>query len=79
MHQHGDAPYSLTPRKYKQFLVDTPLTRVAPSHDAPAPSCGYGSFHAQYRLGGRLVAVGVVDILPRWVTVGGYQRRIVKR
>ncbi len=28
-------------------------------------ACGYGSFHQQYWLDGRLVAVGVVDILPR--------------
>ena len=41
-----------------------------------APSCGYGSFHRCYRLKepgsddsepGRLVAVGVVDILPTCV------------
>jgi hypothetical protein len=35
------------------------------------PSCGYGSFHQQYWLDGKLVAVGVVDVLPRWV---GYIR-----
>jgi hypothetical protein len=29
------------------------------------PSCGYGSFHQQYWLDGKLVAVGVVDVLPR--------------
>ncbi|GAX75009.1 hypothetical protein CEUSTIGMA_g2455.t1 [Chlamydomonas eustigma] len=29
------------------------------------PDCGYGSFHQQYRLNGKLVAVGVVDVLPR--------------
>eukprot|EP00955_Chlamydomonas_euryale_P114423 366278-Chlamydomonas_euryale.AAC.15 len=30
-----------------------------------APACGYGSFHQQYWLDGKLVAVGVVDVLPR--------------
>ena len=29
------------------------------------PSCGYGSFHQQYWLDGKLIAVGVVDVLPR--------------
>lgn len=33
------------------------------------PACGYGSFHQQYRIDGKLVAVGVVDILPRFVLV----------
>ncbi|GJP70289.1 hypothetical protein CLOP_g1238 [Closterium sp. NIES-67] len=36
-----------------------------PEAQAPLPSCGYGSFHQQYRIDGRLVAVGVVDVLPR--------------
>jgi hypothetical protein len=35
------------------------------------PSCGYGSFHQQYWLDGQLVAVGVVDVLPRWALWGG--------
>jgi arginyl-tRNA--protein-N-Asp/Glu arginylyltransferase len=30
-----------------------------------SPRCGFGSFHQQYWLGDRLVAVGVVDVLPR--------------
>ena len=30
-----------------------------------APSNGFGSFHHQYRVDGRLVAVGVVDVLPK--------------
>ena len=33
--------------------------------DPSAPPCGYGSLHQEYRLDGRLVAVGVVDALPR--------------
>ncbi|KAI8433119.1 LOW QUALITY PROTEIN: hypothetical protein MSG28_013969 [Choristoneura fumiferana] len=28
------------------------------------PPCGYGSFHQQYWLDGKLIAVGVIDILP---------------
>ena len=30
-----------------------------------APPRGFGSFHHQYRVDGRLVAVGVVDVLPK--------------
>jgi arginine-tRNA-protein transferase len=32
------------------------------------PSCGYGSFQQLYWLGQRLVAVGVIDVLPRCVS-----------
>ncbi|XP_024529360.1 arginyl-tRNA--protein transferase 1 [Selaginella moellendorffii] len=44
---------------YRRFLVDSPLL---PFQSA---STSYGSFHQQYRIDGRLVAVGVVDILPK--------------
>ncbi len=44
------------------FLVKSPLQYVAPGPGVP--ECGYGSFHQQYRLDGKLIAVGVVDILP---------------
>ena len=33
-----------------------------------APSTGYGSFHQQYWLNGKLIAVGVIDILPKCVS-----------
>jgi arginine-tRNA-protein transferase len=56
----------LTRQQYKGFLVDTPLQHVPPSAAAGVPSCGYGSFHQQYWLDGKLVAVGVVDVLPRY-------------
>lgn len=29
------------------------------------PSIGYGTFHQQYWLDGQLIAVGVLDVLPR--------------
>ena len=32
------------------------------------PPCGYGSFHQQYWLDGKLIAVGVIDILPKCVS-----------
>uniref|UniRef100_A0A4X1SJ64 Arginyl-tRNA--protein transferase 1 n=1 Tax=Sus scrofa TaxID=9823 RepID=A0A4X1SJ64_PIG len=32
------------------------------------PDCGYGSFHQQYWLDGKIIAVGVIDILPHCVS-----------
>ncbi|KAI0564858.1 Arginyltransferase [Gracilaria domingensis] len=47
---------------YTRFLVDSPLTRYqSASNDEER----YGSYHFLYRIGGRLFAVGVVDVLPR--------------
>eukprot|EP01025_Chloroclados_australasicus_P002119 TRINITY_DN10491_c0_g2_i3.p1 TRINITY_DN10491_c0_g2~~TRINITY_DN10491_c0_g2_i3.p1 ORF type:complete len:545 (-),score=51.44 TRINITY_DN10491_c0_g2_i3:621-2255(-) len=62
---HGDEEWSVSRGQYRRFLVDTPLIHVSQHEDAQAPPCGYGSFHHQYRIDGKLVAVGVVDILPR--------------
>ena len=55
----------VTPESYKRFLVESPLLAEGPGEDPGAPECGYGSFHQKYRLNGKLIAVGVVDILPR--------------
>ncbi|XP_072997649.1 arginyl-tRNA--protein transferase 2 [Typha latifolia] len=56
----------VTESSYKRFLVDTPIVFVPSRGDDEAiPPCGLGSFHQQYVVDGKLVAVGVVDILPR--------------
>eukprot|EP00253_Pinus_taeda_P000475 PITA_00475 len=62
---HNDRPEEVRESSYKRFLVETPLIFVPPGNDNSAPPCGFGSFHQQYLIDGRLVAVGVVDILPR--------------
>ena len=67
---HGDDPRELTAAAYTRFLVDSPLVHEPPSTcglvgSRPTPDCGFGSFHQTYWLGERLVAVGVVDVLPR--------------
>uniref|UniRef100_A0A1I7XGQ3 arginyltransferase n=1 Tax=Heterorhabditis bacteriophora TaxID=37862 RepID=A0A1I7XGQ3_HETBA len=49
---------------YKRFLVDSPLFNDDNSGILPA----FGSYHQWYILDGRLIAVGVVDILPRCVS-----------
>lgn len=57
---------TVTESSYRRFLVDTPIVFVPPkSGDNTIPPCGFGSFHQQYRINGKLVAVGVVDILPK--------------
>ena len=60
---HGDAPSELRKESYARFLVESPIVAEPPRSDTP--SVGYGAFHQQYRMDGRLIAVGVVDILPR--------------
>ncbi|XP_021904178.1 arginyl-tRNA--protein transferase 1-like isoform X2 [Carica papaya] len=62
---HNEPPDSVTEDSYREFLVDTPLLFVPPSDDRKVPPCGFGSFHQQYLIDGQLVAVGVLDILPR--------------
>ncbi|XP_067241679.1 arginyl-tRNA--protein transferase 1 isoform X3 [Chanodichthys erythropterus] len=62
---HGDAPYECGESEFKRFLCDSPLeAETAPD----GPDVGYGSFHQQYWLDGRIVAVGVLDILPSCVS-----------
>ena len=51
-------------RQFLEFLVDSPLIPEDPSEGMP---CGYGSYHQQYLLDGKIFAVGVLDILPKGV------------
>ncbi|KAK6933024.1 N-end rule aminoacyl transferase, C-terminal [Dillenia turbinata] len=62
---HNDPPERVTESSYRRFLVDTPLVFVQPTGDGTVPPCGFGSFHQQYLIDGQLVAVGVIDILPK--------------
>jgi len=54
-----------TPDGYINFLVTSPLRFVPPTKDSPHGFPGYGSFHQEYRLNGKLFMVGVIDILPK--------------
>ncbi|XP_012087612.1 arginyl-tRNA--protein transferase 2 isoform X2 [Jatropha curcas] len=65
MKVHNDTPDHVSESSYRRFLVDTPLIFVPPSGDGRVPPCGFGSFHQQYVIDGKLVAVGVIDILPK--------------
>ncbi|KAI3988908.1 hypothetical protein MKX01_016479 [Papaver californicum] len=62
---HNDKPEEVKESSYRRFLIDSPIVFVPPSGNSSVPPCGFGSFHQQYLIDGRLVAVGVVDILPR--------------
>ncbi|GMH04206.1 hypothetical protein Nepgr_006045 [Nepenthes gracilis] len=65
MEVHNDTPDEVTKSSYMRFLVDTPLICVPPTGNGSVPPCGFGSFHQQYVIDGQLVAVGVIDILPK--------------
>ncbi|KAI3793213.1 hypothetical protein L1987_35828 [Smallanthus sonchifolius] len=61
---HNDTPDHVTDSSYKRFLIDSPLIFVQSNGDGSVPPCGFGSFHQQYLVNGKLIAVGVIDILP---------------
>ena len=57
-------------RQYSDFVVESPLVPapgpLKPDTGEKMP-CDYGSYHQQYWLDGNLVAVGLLDILPRMI------------
>lgn len=67
---HDDKPEDVKKESYERFLVHTPFVKEG---DVPADGVvgddslllPCGAYHQYYRIGGRLVAVGVIDILPR--------------
>ncbi|XP_048406723.1 arginyl-tRNA--protein transferase 1 isoform X2 [Stegostoma tigrinum] len=58
---HHDSPDECSESQYTRFLCDSPLQAENP---IDGPASGYGSFHQQYWLDGKIIAVGVIDILP---------------
>ena len=61
---HNDKEEDCSEEQYTRFLVDSPLQRTPTGGTGPA----LGSYHQQYYLDGKLVMVGVVDLLPRYVS-----------
>ncbi|KAI9513199.1 arginine-tRNA-protein transferase [Russula earlei] len=56
---------------FKNFLVETPLQMEPIPYPSAPPAhlpVHFGSYHQLYRLDGRLVALGVIDILPSSVS-----------
>ncbi len=51
------------------YVLSLSFAHLLQAETAPdGPDVGYGSFHQQYWLDGRIVAVGVLDILPSCVS-----------
>jgi len=57
---HNDKEDKCTERQFKRFLCHSPLFPA----DSGDPELPFGSYHQHYYIDGRLIAVGVVDILP---------------
>ncbi|XP_046387467.1 arginyl-tRNA--protein transferase 1-like [Ischnura elegans] len=59
---HGDPPDMWTMEDFVWIIVDSP---IYDSHSNEGPPCGFGTFHQQYWLDDKLIAVGVIDVLPK--------------
>lgn len=64
---HGEGPASISSRGFKRFLCDSPV-RPGTYTGSDGLARQVGSFHQCYRLDGKLVAVGVLDLLPHAVS-----------
>ncbi|KAB0800775.1 hypothetical protein PPYR_06514 [Photinus pyralis] len=63
---HNDPPEKCTVASFTRFLISSPLERVRVRGNSSAVT--FGSFHQQYWLDDELIAVAVLDILPRCVS-----------
>ncbi|XP_053964692.1 arginyl-tRNA--protein transferase 1 isoform X2 [Anastrepha ludens] len=62
---HNDDPNRLTPSSLERFCYKSPIKYT---NTRDGPTAGYGSFHQQYWLDDKLIAVAVIDILPYCVS-----------
>ncbi|XP_018333588.1 arginyl-tRNA--protein transferase 1 isoform X2 [Agrilus planipennis] len=63
---HNDERNDCDPKQFQEFLVDTPLKTVRSRGENGTVMLG--SFHQQYWIDDKLIAVGVIDILPKCVS-----------
>ncbi|SMQ50625.1 unnamed protein product [Zymoseptoria tritici ST99CH_3D7] len=63
---HHDPPSEISRSGFRRFLCDSPLVS-SPGHP-DGSSHALGSYHHLYRLDGRLIAMAVLDLLPRGVS-----------
>lgn len=63
---HHDKPSEVSQAGFKRFLCSSPLKRCVRQKDGKEQKLG--SYHQCYRLDGKLIAVGVLDLLPRAVS-----------
>ena len=61
---HQEKEEDCTMGNFEEFIENTPLISTDGIQEMP---CGFGTYHQQYLMDGRLFAVGVLDILPRGV------------
>lgn len=64
---HNEPPPQTTRGGFRHFLCDSPLKRTS-RHLPSGVQQQLGSFHQCYRLDGRLIAMGVLDLLPHGVS-----------
>lgn len=65
-HVHHDTPSDISESGFKRFLCSSPLHKTTALVDGKTQQ--RGSFHQCYRLDGRLIAMGVLDLLPHCVS-----------
>lgn len=65
-HVHHETPEEITPAGFTRFLCASPLVRSTRTVDGKIQKLG--SYHQCYRLDGRLIAMGVLDLLPHGVS-----------
>ncbi|KAK2625636.1 hypothetical protein QTJ16_004948 [Diplocarpon rosae] len=61
---HNEPPHRITKSGLKNFLCSSPIPRDETAVDGQK----IGSYHQCYRLDGKLVAIGVLDLLPKCVS-----------
>lgn len=64
---HKEPPEKISRNGFKRFLCNSPLTRGTLA-DSNGKERQLGSFHHCYRIDGKLVAMGVLDLLPDCVS-----------
>lgn len=63
---HHEPPHRISKHGFKSFLCSSPLPRMKEKFDGQERRLG--SFHQCYRIDGKLVAIGVLDLLPQCVS-----------
>jgi arginyl-tRNA---protein transferase len=63
---HREPPHRITRSGFRSFLCSSPLERLKQTFSGK--DLLLGSYHQCYRLDGRLVAIGVLDLLPHAVS-----------
>ncbi|KAH6870786.1 arginine-tRNA-protein transferase, partial [Alternaria rosae] len=63
---HKEKPHEISQSGFKRFLCDSPLKQTSRTVDGKEQLLG--SYHQCYRLDGRLIAMGILDLLPHCVS-----------